>query len=267
MPIAEGGLQGGQRALQVVAIVQARVGSVRLPGKVLRPILGRPMLARVIERLCLSETLRRVVVATTRLPYDDAVAQVAQGMRAGVFRGDEADVLGRYVGAARAFHADVIVRVTADCPLIDPSVLDQVASAYLAHAEDLDYVSNTVERTHPRGLDVEVFPLRVLEQLDRVSRSAAEREHVTLHVLHHPDRYRIAQVRHPVDHSAHYWTVDTEADFQLVEAVYEALYPTQPRFGWTDVLQLFEARPELFEVNRLQALVNDARLRAIDRGA
>lgn len=252
---------------RIVAIVQARVGSTRLPGKVLRPLLGRPMLARVIERLRMSEVLHRVVVATTHLPHDDEVARVAQEEGAGVFRGDETDVLGRYVGAARAFDADVIVRVTADCPLIDAGVIDQVVSRHLTRSDQLDYVSNTIERTYPRGLDVEVLPRRVLEHLDRVSDSPPEREHVTLHLLHHQDRFRIDQVRHPIDHSTHYWTVDTEEDFQLVAHVYEALYPTRPRFMWTDVLQLFETRPELYEINRMQAAVNDAKLRALDRGA
>lgn len=252
---------------RVVAIVQARVGSTRLPGKVLRPLLGRPMLARVIERLRISEVLHRVVVATTQLPHDDEVARVAQEEGASIFRGDEADVLGRYVGAARAFDVDVIVRVTADCPLIDAHVLDQIVATYLARAGELDYVSNTIERTYPRGLDVEVFPRRALESLHRFSRSPLEREHVTLHLLHHPDRYRTAQVRYPLDHSDHYWTVDTEEDFQLVTAVYEALYPTRPRFSWTDVLQVFEAQPELFDVNRKRAIVHEARLRAIDQVA
>lgn len=268
MPIAREELERSSgNTPAVVAIVQARAGSTRLPGKVLRPILGRPMLARVIERLRLSETLHRIVVATTDLPQDDAVARIATEMGVGVFRGDEADVLSRYVDAAREFQADVIVRVTADCPLIDAQVLDQIVSTYLARVAELDYVSNTIKRTYPRGLDVEVFPWRTLDRLDRVSRSAAEREHVTLHVLHHPECYRIAQVRHPLDHSAHYWTVDTEQDFQLATAVYEVLYPAQPRFGWTDVLRVFEARPELFEINRVQAMVNDARSRAIDQAA
>lgn len=251
---------------RVVAIVQARMGSTRLPGKVLRLLCGGPMLVRVIERLRLSKLLHQIVVATTSLPQDNPVAKLADEVGAEVFRGDEADVLGRYVGAARSAQADVVVRVTADCPLIDPTVVDQAVAMYLAGGDELDYVSNTIERTYPRGLDVEVFPRRVLEHLNVVSTSAPEREHVTLHLLRRCEHYRIVHVLNDVDYSHHYWTVDSEQDLQLVEQIYEALYSTKPSFGWSDVLALFEARPELFQINQAHAVVSDARMRALDAG-
>jgi len=251
---------------RVVAIVQARMGSARLPGKVLRLLCGRPMLARVIERLRLSKWLHQIVVATTSLPQDNPVAKLADEVGVEVFRGDEADVLGRYVGAARSAQADVVVRVTADCPLIEPTVVDQAVAMYLAGGDELDYVSNIIERTYPRGLDVEVFPRRILEHLDVVSTSAPEREHVTLHLIRQREHYRIAHALNEVDHSHHYWTVDSEQDLQLVEQVYQALYSKKPSFGWSDVLALFEARPELFQINQADAAVRDARMRALDAG-
>lgn len=251
---------------KAVAIVQARMGSTRLPGKVLRPLCGRPMLARVIERLQMSTMLRQVVVATTCLPQDNAVAELAKVEGVGVFRGEEADVLGRYVGAAQVFHAETVVRVTADCPLIDAGVLDQVVDRYWADADNLDYVSNIIERTYPRGLDVELIPTHVLEHLNRISTSAVEREHVTLKLLRQRERYRIAQVCNASDYSYHYWTVDSEQDLQLVEEIYKILYPSQPHFGWLDVLEVFQVRPELFEINRVQATENDPKMRAMDKG-
>lgn len=250
-------------SLRVVGIVQARMGSARLPGKVLRPLAGQPMLVRVLERMRQASTLRQIVIATTVSPQDDAVAAMAAAMDIGVFRGEEADVLARYVGAAASCRAEVIVRVTADCPLLDAGVLDQAVSAYLAQPDRLDYVSNTVERTYPRGLDVEVFPQRILEQLDQASRLPEEREHVTLHLLRHRRRFRIAQVRAPADYSAHYWAVDTEADFRLMEQVYAALDPARPQFGWMDIVDLFRAHPQWWEINRPQAELHETRLRAL----
>lgn len=249
--------------LRVVGIVQARMGSTRLPGKVLRPLAGQPMLARVLERMRQASTLHQIVVATTGLPADDAVAALASAQGAGVFRGDEADVLSRYVGAAASCRAEVIVRVTADCPLLDPGVLDQAVTAYLAQPDRLDYVSNTVERTYPRGLDVEVFPRRILEHLDQASRSPEEREHVTLHLLRYRRRFRIEQVRAPTDYSAQYWAVDTEADVRLMEQVYAALDPARPQFRWMDVVELFRARPQWRQIDRSDAALHDARLRAL----
>lgn len=251
----------------VFAIVQARTGSTRLPGKVLRPLLGRPMLARVIERLLRAKTLSGVVIATTTLPQDEPLARLCGEMGIPAARGDEADVLGRYLAAADSVGARVVVRVTSDCPLIDPEVLDRLVATFLAAPDALDYVSNTIERTYPRGLDAEVLPRRVLERLGRDSRSAEEREHVTLHLLRHRDRYRIAQVRADADYSGHYWTVDTEEDFRLVERIYEEIHPRRPAFTWEDALALVEARPELSLINRRQSIVNEMKHRAIDRSA
>lgn len=250
-------------SLRVIGIVQARMGSTRLPGKVLRPLAGQPMLARVLERARQASTLHGIVVATTGSPADDAVAALAEAQGAGVFRGDEADVLGRYAGAAASCRADVIVRVTADCPLLDPGVLDEAVAAYLAQPDRLDYVSNTVERTYPRGLDVEVFPRRILERLDQASRLPEEREHVTLHLLRHRRRFRIAQVRAAADYSAQYWAVDTEADVRLMEQVYAALDPARPPFRWMDVVDLFRAHPQWRQIDRPEAALHDARLRAL----
>lgn len=252
--------------MRVVCIIQARMGSSRLPGKVLLPLLGRTMLERVIERVALAKTVSAIVVATSDQQSDDCIASVGSESGVTVFRGDEADVLGRYAGAARVSGAEVIVRVTSDCPLLDPGVLDEIVSAYVKNPDGLDYVSNTIERTYPRGLDVEALPMRVIEHLEHVAPSMEEREHVTLHLLRNQAQFRIAQVRYPIDCSDHYWTVDTAQDFRLVERIYEGLYPRNPLFSWTEVLALFRTFPDLYGINRSEAELKEARLRAIDRG-
>ena len=177
--------------MRTVAIIQARMGSSRLPGKVLMPIGRRSMLAEVVAAAAAARSIDQVVVATTDEPLDEQVAGEAAAAGAGVFRGDTHDVLRRYLGAARAFHADVVVRVTADCPLLDPEVIDAVVGALL-DGEPADYVSNTHVRSFPRGLDVEAMHRDVLARLARLARSPAAREHVTAHLMEMPRRFSIS---------------------------------------------------------------------------
>ena len=193
--------------MTVVAIVQARMTSTRLAGKVLADIDGAPMLARVVERVSAAGLVSRVWVACTDLGTDDPIVECCRGLEVPVFRGSEADVLGRYVGAATAAGAEVVVRVTADCPLLDPEVIDRVVAAL---APGIDYASNVLERSFPRGLDVEAFRATALARMDQLARSTAAREHVTIGVrLEHPDLFTTANVRSPTDDSDLRWTVDT----------------------------------------------------------
>lgn len=248
-----------------VAIVQARMGSSRLPGKVLKPILGRPMLAHLIQRLRLAKTIGRIVVATTNCSGDDPIESTARAQGIDCFRGSERDVLSRYAEAAKLFSAEVVVRVTADCPLIDPDVVDQAVLLYRSGATALDYVSNVLERSFPRGLDVEVFSPRLLEELFPVAFAPEEREHVTLYVARHRDRYRVAHFHADKDYSPYYLTVDSPEDFQLIEKIFETLYPHDPRFGWRDAVRLLTVHPEWREINRVQALYNEAKHRSLNR--
>lgn len=232
---------------RTVAIVQARIGSTRLPGKVLLPLLGEPMLTRVMRRADRARTVDEVVLATTRRPEDDALVALAQAEGWPVERGSDTDVLARYIGAARSRRADVIVRITADCPLIDPDVIDRTVEAF--RESDADYASNTLEpRTYPRGLDVEVIGRAALERADREDLDPAWREHVTPFIYRHPDRFRLVRVAADRDSSEHRWSVDTPEDFELVQALYDAL--GRDDFGWLEALAVVEANPAWGTGNR-----------------
>ena len=232
---------------RTVAIVQARMGSSRLPGKVLRPLLGEPMLTRVMRRVARSTTLDGVVLATTTQPADDVLASLASSEGWPIARGSETDLLGRYLAAARAHAADVVVRVTSDCPLIDPSVIDATVEAF--RSAGADYASNTLPpRTFPRGLDVEVIALDALETAGREDGDPGWREHATPYLYHHPERFRLLRVPSDDDQSRHRWSVDTPEDLELVERIYEAI--GRDDFGWRQALEVVEAHPGWADVNR-----------------
>lgn len=235
--------------MKVVAIVQARTGSTRLPGKVLRDLCGKPMLARVLERLRRATRVDEVLVATSTLPGDDAIADFCaeQGWRC--FRGSESDVLDRYARAAHEAAADVIVRITADCPLIDPGVVDEVVAAFLNSEPPVDYACNFhPARTFPRGLDAEVFSREVLDRCAREVTDPSGREHVTSWIYRHPEQFRLTGIASPDDQSAHRWTVDTPEDFALVQTIYSHF--GHDRFTWREVLAAFEAHPEWAAINQ-----------------
>ena len=226
--------------LRTVAIVQARVGSTRLPGKVLMPLLGEPMLTRVMRRVGRARTVDEVVLATTPLPEDDALVALADAEGWPVERGSETDLLARYLDAARSRRADVIVRITSDCPLIDPEVIDQTVDAF--RAGDVDYASNTLEpRSFPRGLDVEVIARAALERAGREDRDPAWREHATPYINRHPELFGLLRVAADGDWSEHRWSVDTPEDFELVSALYAAL--GRDDFGWLEAVATAEAHP------------------------
>ena len=237
---------GVRPAGRVVAIVQARMGSSRLPGKVLADVAGGTMLARVVGRLHATRTLDDVVVATTMAPSDDPVVREAKRVGAAVFRGSETDVLARYWGAAAANRADVIVRVTADCPLIDPEVVDRVVMALGTGA---DYASNTHTRSYPRGLDVEALHADVLARIQRLARSAHAREHVTALVMERPSWFAVRQVRADTDDSDLRWTVDTDADLELVRALYARCGLAAGPRPYLELVDAVRADPELAAIN------------------
>jgi len=215
----------------------------------LAPVLGRPLLAYQLERLALVASPVVIVVATTVNRTDDPVATLARAMGCKVFRGSETDVLGRYLGAAAAVDADVIVRVTADCPVIDPEVVDRVVNRF--RDGDCDYASNTLERTFPRGLDTEVFSRAALEVAAAEAVDPEEREHVTPFLYRRPARFRLCQVAQQPDLSRHRWTVDTVEDLDLVRNILETLYPVHgSHFRMNDILALLAVNPNWVKINR-----------------
>jgi len=233
--------------MKVVAIVQARMGSTRLPGKVLMDLEGETILARVIERLRRAKYIAEVLIATTDRPNDDAIVAECRSLSAAVSRGDEEDVLDRYYRAAQLSKADVVVRVTSDCPLIDPEITDMTIAAFLEARPD--YASNVQVRTYPRGLDTEVISVEALAKAWRQARKRYEREHVTPYIYEHPEEFRLLSVSGEGDYSAHRWTVDTPEDLEFVRAVYGGL-GRDGEFSWRDVLGLLAREPALVELNR-----------------
>lgn len=233
--------------MKVVAIIQARMGSTRLPGKVLEDVAGETVLARCLNRVRRARLIDEVLVATTDQPVDEAVVGECKRVGAQVFRGDQNDVLDRYFRAAQYVKADVIVRITSDCPLIDPDITDKTIGAFLETYPD--YASNSIVRTYPRGLDTEVMTRDALSHAWRVARQPCEREHVTPYIYEHPSDFKLLSVTGDFDYSGHRWTVDTPDDLALIRAIYSHL-KGRPNFSWRDVLDLLERMPELIEINR-----------------
>ena len=235
--------------MKTVVIVQARMASTRLPEKVLKKVLEKPLLEYQIERLRRVKSADQVVVATTLNEEDGAIARFCERLSLPCFRGADQDVLSRYHGAATAFNADVVVRVTSDCPLIDPAVVERVVHYYRENAAVFDYVSNCITRTYPRGMDTEVFPFEILEEAFFEAIDPADREHVTPFIYRQRGRFRLANVAHEKDLSRHRWTVDTEEDFALIQQIIERLYLRIPTFRMEDVLDLFDRDAGLFQIN------------------
>jgi spore coat polysaccharide biosynthesis protein SpsF len=228
--------------MRTIAIIQARMGSTRLPGKVLHEIAGQTMLARVVLRLRATQRVDDIVVATSTAHDDDAVVTAAEQLCVGWHRGSERDVLARFVGAARAYRAGSIVRITADCPLLDPAVVDQVIEALTG---EIDYASNTHDRRFPRGLDVEAMHRDTLERIARLGTSTAAREHVTAFVMEAPALFRVAQVRAEHDDSDLRWTVDTEEDLAMVRTLYGELGLADDARPYREVVAAVRERPAL----------------------
>lgn len=233
--------------MRTVAIVQARMGSTRLPGKVMHDLCGDTMLARCIQRLRAARSLAHVVIATTTGSEDDVIVAEAHRLGAQVHRGSAHDVLDRYVGAARASDAEAIVRVTSDCPLIDAGVVDQVVDKLTGA---IDYASNTHDiQTFPRGLDCEAFHRDTLERLGRMATSKAAREHVTVFVREQPQLFRTDQLIADTDDSDLRWTVDTDADIALVRMLFERFSLATHTVDYRDIVRAVRAEPALTKIN------------------
>lgn len=233
-----------------VIVVQARTGSTRLPGKVLMDVAGRPMLAQQLKRLRRCRYADEIVVATTRKDEDTPVVAVAESAGARWFRGSEQDVLARYLGAAREARADIVVRITADCPLIDPEVTDTVIAELESHADACDYASNVMPRTFPQGLDSEALFLDTLERIHRLTSSGPEREHVTLFLRREGRHLFLTRsVVDLEDNSDWRWTVDTADDLALIRRLYGDLELSARVVPYREVLAYVRTRPELTKMN------------------
>ena len=235
---------------KIVATIEARFASTRLPGKTLLEICGKPTLELIIERLQKSCFIDEIVVATTTNSDCDSIEKLANKLNVGCFRGSEDDVLDRVLQAAKTFKADIIVEITGDETLIDPKIVDQAIKFYLDN--DFDYISNILDRRYPRGLDTQVFATRVLEEVAGVTDDPADRENVSLYIYEHPEKYTLGSVRSPdeLNHPDWRWTLDTKEDFKFLKTVYEALYPGNKDFGTSDILDFLEKNPHVLEINR-----------------
>jgi spore coat polysaccharide biosynthesis protein SpsF len=236
--------------VKTVVIIQARMTSTRLPGKVLADLCGRPMLEQQLRRVREMQTADEIVIATTVQPTDDLVEALArrQGLRC--FRGDEHDVLSRYVGAARESGADVVVRITADCPLIDAGESDRVTRALLEDPQGADYATNSLSRTYPRGLDTEVLHRDVLERVARLARSRPAREHVTWFIhRERPELFVQRSVADTEDNSDLRWTVDTPEDLALARRIYADLDLGATTRPYREVLAHVRDHPEISALN------------------
>lgn len=235
--------------MKTVIIVQARMTSTRLPGKVLKPVLGKSLLEYQIERLKRVTLADSIVIATTTNDTDQPIVELCDRLSVPYIRGSEEDVLARYYEAAIAHQADVVVRITSDCPLIDPAIIDQVIQTYLENFAVFDYVTNALQRTYPRGMDTEVFSFKALREAYQESTAQADREHVTPFINRRPERYRFGHVCDRQDNSSHRWTVDTPEDFELIRRILEAVYPKNPRFSMQDCLRVVEQQPGWSQLN------------------
>jgi spore coat polysaccharide biosynthesis protein SpsF len=234
---------------QTIAIIQARMTSTRLPGKSLLPLAGVPMLEHVIRRVQRVPGLNEVRVATTNDGSEAPLNSLCERLGVLTYRGSVTDVLSRYVAVAAATNADLIMRITADCPFIDPEVSGRVLEALVKAPGRYSYVSNTLPRTYPRGLDTEVFTRDALETAHREARDPADREHVTRFIYSQPERFALHGVTDSSDNSGLRWTVDTPEDYQFAQAVYERLWPTNKSFTFKEVLGVIARNPELTKIN------------------
>jgi spore coat polysaccharide biosynthesis protein SpsF len=226
------------------------MGSTRLPGKVMMDLAGKPMLTQQLARLRRCRFVDEIIVATSTAPADDAIADLVSREGIRCYRGSEYDVLGRYLGAARECGAEIVVRVTADCPLIDSAVTDRVVEELQLRASECDYVSNVLERTFPRGLDTEALFFDVLARMDRLASSSAAREHVTYFLCQeHPLLFRRFSVTDREDNSDLRWTVDTPQDLELVRRIYGALGLGDNPLPYRQVISYMRAHPELSMLN------------------
>jgi spore coat polysaccharide biosynthesis protein SpsF len=232
--------------MKTVIIVQARMTSTRLPGKVLKTVLDKPLLEYQIERLRRIKLADEIVIATTTNETDQPIVDFCNRLDLPFFRGSEGDVLSRYYMAAVQYKADVVVRVTSDCPVIDPAISGEAIGFFFKPQNNYDYLRLF---QYPRGLDTEVFTFKALEESYFEATEKPDREHVTPFLYRHPERYDVKYMSPSTDYSHHRWTVDTPEDFELVKRIIEELYPIKKVFDFADILDVLKKNPEWYYIN------------------
>lgn len=247
------------REKNVVTVIQARTSSTRLPGKVLLPVCGDMLLARMVERVSLAKRIGKIVVATTSSEEDARIVGWCVRNQIDVYQGSKSDLLDRHYQVAIKHRADVVVKIPSDCPLIDPNIIDRVIGYYLTNENKFDYVSNLHPATYPDGNDVEVMSFAALEQAWENATATMELEHTTPYLWENPTKFRIGNLpwETGLDYSmSHRWTIDYPEDYEFIKQVYQRLYPINPKFSLTDILQLLENEPTLKKINEKWVGVN-----------
>ncbi len=247
------------RELKVLTVVQARMGSTRLPGKVILPLAGQPLLLRMYERINASKQSGKIVIAITEEKIDDKLEKLCKENNILCFRGHPNDLLDRHYKAAIEFNADVVVKIPSDCPMIDPDVIDKVIMYYINNQDKYDFVSNLHPATYPDGNDVEVMSFSALGISWENAKKNYEREHTTPYIWENPEKFKIGNVEWEsgLDYSMTYrFTIDYEEDYELIKAVYEELYQIKKIFKLNDILTLLGSKPELKKINEKYAGVN-----------
>lgn len=236
--------------MKTCAIIEARMTSSRLPGKILLPVLGKPLLELLVERLKRAKTLDYIIIATTSNACDDPVERLANSLGVGCFRGSEEDVLSRVLSAAKYHSCDIIVEITGDCPLIDPEIVDTLVTIYQQNS--YDYVSNVLKLTFPNGMDTQVFSTATLAKVEELTDDPVDHEHVSLYIYEHPEIFSLFNYESGLPEK--YWnlrlTVDTQEDFELIKRIYETIYPKKPEFILSDIIRLLDDERELLDINR-----------------
>jgi spore coat polysaccharide biosynthesis protein SpsF len=239
----------GLKDKRVVVIIQARMGSSRLPGKVLKEVLDKPLLGYLVERIKRSNLINDIVVATTRKELDDVIVDYCTTNKINYYRGSENDVLSRYYEASLEFNADFVVRICSDSPLVDPCLVDEMIEEYFTKVPPPDYFSNTINQSYPVGMNIEIFSQSALESAYFNGTKLFEREHVTPYIYMHPEIFNICQ-KHINPNLSHLrLTVDQQEDFNVIKLILEHLYTKIPRFTLMNIVDLFGTNPELFSIN------------------
>jgi len=242
--------------MKILTVIQARRGSTRLPDKVMMPVLGEPILLKMIERVKRSKLYGQICVATTQKAKDDVIADLCKTNNIDYYRGNSTDLLDRHYQAAVLFGADAIVKIPSDCPLIDPEIIDEVLQYYISRSAEYDFVSNLHPASWPDGNDVEVMSFKTLEKAWKEAKRELEREHTTPYIWENKDEFRIGSVfwETGLDYStSHRWTLDYQEDFEFIKKVYEELYPQKHDFTLSEILNLLQQKPEIAEINKTYA--------------
>jgi len=245
--------------VNIVIVVQARMSSSRLPGKVLMPILGETLLSRMIERLQMIKHPAQIVIATSEEESDNVIEQEALKINIPCYRGNLNNLLDRHYQAAKKFNADIVLKIPSDCPLIDPRIIDTVLDFYFSNESEYDYVGNLHPATFPDGNDVEIMTIGCIEKAWKEAERPLELEHTTPYIWENPEKFRIGNVAWDtgLDYSmSHRFTIDYVADYQFIKRVFEELYPKKADFSCNDILDLLDQQPEIYQLNAQYAGVN-----------